>query len=131
MKPVTHFDRKTCKLVADDLESHLRAFSQKWGLTVTLGRGKFSPEQLTQSIELTVKSDKPVGREADAFRLNAVFYGLQPTDLGRTVDLGSGPLTITGLRPRAPKKPILLRSPDGKTFVAPATLVARMLKVAA
>lgn len=65
--------------------------------------------------------------EADAFRMLAKVYGLEPDDLGRMVTISGRQMEIVGLRHRAQKRPIVCRGLDGKGFIVPEARVALAL----
>lgn len=104
------------KPIVRDIQTAALARLSEWaadrGLTVTFAGGKFTGQYADLKLRVAVIAPDapPPSPEADAFRLNAVRYGLAPVDLGREVLIEGHPYRVAGLRPRAPKRPVLLQS---------------------
>lgn len=91
------------------------------GLSVRVGNARFSSSNVTFKVEVAEVSSagEVLDSEAEAFKSRASFFGLSPNDLGKTfTTFGGEEFRIVGLRPRAPKRPIIgARTKDGKRFV--------------
>jgi len=102
-------------------------------IEIKVGGGSFSTNSATIKLEISeVVDGKVITKEAESFAANARIYGLDPEDLGRKFQLGDDVYTVTGLKPRASKYPILATSENnGKSYKFPADTVARQLTACA
>lgn len=111
-------DRAILRRIEADVQSALETVAERYGLSVKVGGGQFSPTTFKPKVEFaTIGAGGVVeSTEATAFRTLAKSYGFQPDDLGKTFEHGGRTFTICGLKHRAGKLPILAKSPDGRTY---------------
>lgn len=119
------FTRDTTRTLANEVEAALQKLLADRGITVKYKGGSFTTNNATLKIEFaTVSESGEVNtREASDFKALAKVYGLEPTDLGRTFTSGGVTYTITGLKSRSHRYPVLVKRNDGRTFKFPADRV--------
>lgn len=122
-------DKKNLNLLRGKMSAALQAVATEFGLKIEVGSCRFNLNSAEFKVEVsTISSDGTVNsREAVAFQRNASFFGLEPTDLGRTFRSGGETYTITGLRPNAPRFPVLAERADGRSFKFPSENVKALL----
>ena len=128
---ITGFDRVSCRVLSKDIEAALLAVAARHGIVIKAGRGTYTSGHLTLKIECsTVNRDGVVNsKEADDFKTYASLYDLQAGDLGKTITFSFERYTLTGIRPKATRFPILAkRVKDGKVFCLPVDGVRRSLE---
>ncbi len=125
MATISKFDKATAKMVSEEVLSALRAVAEKHGLGVVSKGGKYSLETFTPRFEFAIKSKEGIleTTEAKNFKVWAESFGLTADDLGKTFLFRGSKYTITGLKPSAPKFPILAKREDGRGFKFPAESV--------
>jgi hypothetical protein len=129
MDKITKFDPATCRALSDRIKAALQPLAESLGVTITMGGGKYEAGYYDPKLRVSVVgADGTIGSpEAAAFRQLAHLYGLKAEDLGKTFRAQGDTLTITGLRTRAAKRPIVARATSGKSYVFPAEDVKRLL----
>jgi hypothetical protein len=90
--------------------------------TMSYNKGSIFPVSVKIEVAKSGESQFAVN-----FQKNAQFYGLQPNDLGKTIEYAGKKLTIAGLNKRARKRPIILTGEDGKSYSMPAEGVIHVL----
>jgi hypothetical protein len=128
---ITNFDKVSCRILSRDIEAALGAVASRHGIIVKPGRGTYTGGHFTLKIECsTVGQDGVVNsKEAEDFKTYATLHDLQPEDLGKTVTFSFEKYTITGMRPKATRFPILAkRVRDGKVYCLPVDGVRRSLE---
>ena len=106
------------------INAALKPVGEAQGVSLELGTMTYSPTQATTRLTIRTLGGEP---EADDFNRLAHLYGLEPTDLGKQVELDGVLGTIVGLKPRARRFPILLRRADGTEVTATAVGVRAAL----
>lgn len=126
-------NKVVCGKIAGEIEEELQTYGYEHGVQITRGNAKFSPEgwmELTIRVALKDAQGNVVSKEAAAFKELAEIYDLKPEDLGREFRNQGKTFTITGLKTRSPKYPILARcKEDGRTYKFPEKLVAAKLAI--
>ncbi len=119
-QPITSFDKPTLRDLRVSIDAALEGVAAFYGLRIRVGNARFTETTADFKLELVI--DRPVdgttvpeSKEAVAFRRLARAYGFQPTDLGATLQLDGTAYRIVGLRPAAPRRPILLARVDDPT----------------
>jgi hypothetical protein len=116
---ITSFDRTNLRIIHDEINAALKPIAEKYGITFTDRGARFNPTNATFKIESSVVSSDGVVQSSDrqSFTALAPMYGLQSSDLDRLFLFRGEGYTITGLKPRSPKSPILAVSKkNGKTY---------------
>jgi len=114
----TTFDRTAVERIRIDLDAAIKAVAEKHGISGLLGRGSFTDVTLTIKAEFaTLSIDSEVNsKEAEAFKQNAAYYGVDCAAIGKTFRHLGTDYTLTGMNPKATNYPYLGRRADGKTF---------------
>ncbi len=125
-----NIDRTSIRLLRDQIESALAALGTQHNLAITVGGASFLPgKNVTFKLECAVigADGEVASKDAEAFKTNAIFFGLKAEDLGREFTYNGKRWTITGCAPRSRKFPILCEDHNGKTFKLPAHAVKQGL----
>lgn len=115
---VTRFNRVNLREVRDCLETALATVREETGLSIDLGSCRFGSNSATFKLEVkTLDEDgKAFDESAANFKVFARDFGLEPDDLGKTFMSGLVEFTVSGLKPRNTKYPVIATRADGKTF---------------
>jgi hypothetical protein len=114
------------KLLATEIEEAVQSVAKKHGIQIKRGRGVYGGSNASLKLELAVvgKGGQAQTREAEDFKRYASVYGLKAENLGAEfTDFDGEVYTITGLKPRSRKYPILVERVDGMGFKMPAERV--------
>jgi len=105
------FNRPTVKKTRDKIQAALDTLSKELGCQIKVGGASFARDGSNCTFKLecaTVSADGTVEtKEVTAFREMASSYGLSPDDLGKAFFNAGEKFTISGLKPKANKYPIL------------------------
>ena len=125
--------RSDVRMIRGKINEALKALAPELsdGARVTLDYGRYGDTDVTFKVNVAVPSEEGGNAlspaERDFTRL-ATTYGLKPEDLGKEFRNWSGDVfTITGLKPRSRKYPILGKRADGKVFKFAARAVVQGL----
>lgn len=120
-------DKQKAKLIRNAAETALAAVAEQFGVVITYKGGSFDPGQLTAKFEFAEVASDGVAqtREATDFKRYAKSFGLEPDLLGTSFSYSGDHYTIVGMKPRAPKFPVIAERTDGKRFKFPADVVSR------
>lgn len=99
------FDRAACRVLREDLDAALAAVAEKHGITLKTGGMRFTDATVTIQVEAALPGRS---KNSEAFNRHAHVFGLEQEDLGRELTINGWRLRIAGLRPNAPKRPVLL-----------------------
>lgn len=126
---IQSFDKPTLNILRAKLAAALKEVADSTGLKIEVGSCRFNSNIASFKLEVaTVGQNGQVNsREAEAFKREAHFFGLQPTDLGRSFRSGGHTYKITGLKPNSPRFPVLATRMDGKGFKFPSDSVKAFL----
>ena len=139
-QPITTFDKPTLRTLRASIDAALAGVATTHGIRVRVGNARFTDTTADFKLELVVdrlapnaQSPVPESKEAAAFRRLAPRYGFRSDQLGATLTLDGTPYVIVGLRPGAPKRPIVLAQAANSTrrCVASPDLVLSLLARAA
>jgi len=119
---ITEFNRTNLPVLRMAMAASLAAIESQYGIKITVGNARFLADNATFKIEMATIGTAGVAntRERDAFKREAVLYGLKPTDLDKEIGYGFGNdrYIIKGLNTRRSKYPIVAtRVRDGKTIL--------------
>ena len=118
-------DRELARQLGEEVEAALQSVAAKHGMTVTCTGGTFETTGLFKPRVEFRTGD--VDRQQ--FLRYAAMFGLTPEHFGRTFVMDGLTYQITGLKPSAPKRPVLARRADnGKIYVFPLDMVRALLK---
>jgi hypothetical protein len=125
---INQFDHQNLRTMRAEMEEALKNAGEPYGVTFTMGKITFSGASFKVSID-AVCDPTGVGKDIDAlnFERYATSYGLNPSDLGKTIQINFQPYTISGLNPKAHKNVIQIKNRAGKTYVTSVEKVKREL----
>jgi hypothetical protein len=117
---ITKFDPENVGLLGALTFSTLESIAAQMGLEVVRARsGKYSETEFTVSYTFRTMSTLTPGMPAD-FPTKAMRAGLPADSWGKTFIFNSRgirtPFTISDIKPRNTKYPILARNPEGKNY---------------
>lgn len=113
------------------LEAALQPFAKENNLAIKFGTARFGSTAVTFKVDVAEisASGDVMSKEVDAFKKNAMLYGLKPEDLGRTFSSNGRTYRIKGLMTRSHRYPILCEDLNKKTMIKfPSETVARALR---
>ena len=127
---ITRFDKRNLREIRQRLEVAVSLIADETGLNIKVGSCRYRDDSATFKLEVcTVDKDgNSFDEDAANFKVFAEDVGLKETDLGKTFISNRTLYTITGLKPRARKYPILAKRADDKTFKFSAGMVKRLLE---
>jgi hypothetical protein len=128
---ITSFDRTNLRALAADIDAALKTVADKYGISLKERGCSFMANNATFKIEgAVIGSDgNTMTAERQDFIRYAEMYDLKTTDLGRLFTFNGEGYTITGLKSRSNKAPILAKSEkNGKSYKFPVALVKAGLK---
>ena len=122
------FTRQNLRQVRADLILALSKVEIAHGITIEVGGIRFSPDSFRVSLEAktggtgNTSIDKADHAEAE-FKLYAQSFGIKPSAFGTTFSYGGHEYTVSGIKPRSFKFPVLGTNANGKVFKFPAGAV--------
>ena len=95
------------------LQPLLDRLAAETGLTITMGKITYTGNNAVFAVEAAVRGAGGIvmGREAEAFLMNAMQFGLEVTDLGRDFQHFDKWYRIVGMKPRS-KTPVICQRID-------------------
>jgi hypothetical protein len=123
--------RELLKSLRPELETAIKSVAEKHGLSFNgIGNIRFDASSFRTRLEIfgsasSVPKKKEESKEG--FASLAPLFGLKPDDFNATVSLNGTPYTIVGIKSRAHKNNIVIRSKRGKEYVTSAATVLRCL----
>jgi hypothetical protein len=114
-------DRAQVRVASARVNEVLAGLSKELGLSFSTGSIRFDSNGFTTKLTATASASDGSSRTKEAvdFETHAMSFGLKPSDLGHKFTHGGDEFTITGLKPRSSKYPILAKNRMGKTFKFP------------
>lgn len=124
------FDKMKVNQVAKDIDEALKAVEAKHNISIARGRGTYDAHTFSLKVNCVIKeaSGEVFDIAARDFQRMAHLYGLKADDLGKTFYANGQPYTISGLKSRNKKYPILAKNRNGKTYKFPESSVVRNLE---
>ena len=116
--------------VRADIDEAIAGLGHKYNLSISLRNITYGQQNATGKIEMSLLDEDGVVQTPlrTAWERHARFYQLDPTWLGQTFISNGSVHTITGLKVKAPKYPVLTESND-KSYKWPAETVKRLMEV--
>src|SRR5689334_24820279 len=99
-------------LAVDELRSRLQPLldrvAAETGLAISMGKITYTRNNAVFTVEAALRGEGGItmGREAEAFLLSAIRFGLEPGDLGRDFQHLDHWYRIVGMKPRS-KTPVI------------------------
>jgi len=102
---ITTIDRDTCKEMRRAMQAALDGVAQRYGVRIDVNNMSFSDSDINAKVKISTgsKSDEKQ-REFDR---HAFKFGLSGSDFGRDFIVNGRSFTISGLKPRGRKTPII------------------------
>jgi hypothetical protein len=132
---IKEFDKQNLKTLRSDMDVAIAAVASKYGIVIRLGNIRYDSVKAASKIEFVVTT-APDGttttnsREAIMaadFKRNAESFGLKPEQYGTIFKHGRDSYKLVGLKPRAPKMPILATNvATGVTYKLPESAVTSL-----
>lgn len=124
---MAQISRQQIKDLREAIQEAIESVATEHGVHLKVGNGRYGA---TGSLKVEISPISDTGevetKEAKDFKIYAARYGLHASNLGAEFSAAGERFRITGLKTRAPKRPILAeRVTDGAGFVFPASTVAR------
>lgn len=116
-----------CETLLIDIDATLKALGEAHGVKLAIGTLTYSEERATARLTILPLGGNPNAVHAVGFERWAAVYGLKSADLGLDVDIHGKAYTILGLKPRATKRPMVLRRADGEIYAFPVETVREAL----
>lgn len=112
---ITTINPSICRLLRSKLETALSEFADETGVNVKVGSASYTADYVDFKVNVAIKG---VDREKKDFEHYAPFFGLKHSHYQTVFTTGRGDrFKLIGLKPRAPKFPVLgRRVSDGEVF---------------
>lgn len=123
-------DKQQTKQIADASKAALEAVAAEFGVAIEYKGGSYDSGSCIIKFEFADIGEGGIvkTREATDFQRHATSYGLEASDLGREFTSNSHTFTITGLKTRARKMPIMAtKNADGRNYKFSADRIATLL----
>lgn len=120
---VTEITPALCHTLRGEIDAALKSVGEAHGVTLALGNIKYNEAEATGKLVIT-----GVGANTYAvgFALVAFSYGLEPSDLGREIQVAGETYTIHGVKGSG-KRPIAVRRADGAVCMCEQRVVVQAL----
>jgi hypothetical protein len=113
---IKQFDSAALKTLRFEIDQAMKAISTKHGISLSIGNIRYDSSTFTTKLT-AIAGDNASAIEGNAwtkaFMLQAEFYGMKKTDLGKAVVVGGKPYTIAGFRPKANDQVVLKKATGG------------------
>ena len=127
------FNKQNLKMLRNEMTEALKEFSDDNDISIEVGNASFRGGNATFKVHLCCKTEdgEILNKDAEEFKRTAkLFYGLEPSDLGKEFTGNTGEkYTLIGSSRRSRKFPILGKRSDGKIFKFPVHMVKIGLKI--
>lgn len=109
-------DKQLLEAFRKDFAEAMKPLEKKYNLSLKLGRITYGEDSFNGKLEAFDRSEGE-SREAKEFQKHCTLYGLEPTDLGKTIVCDGDSFKIVGLNPSKRKYCIqAVRLKDNKSF---------------
>jgi len=122
-------ERKDAVKLQNELRAALEKFAQERGLSINLGSGRYGINDFRTTVTFVQASEdgEQSGAEVE-FRKYTNMFGVSPDAFGKSFIQGRTKYTISGIKPRSRKFPILATTDKGQIFKFPVASINRFLK---
>jgi len=128
------FDKQNLQQLRADMDAAIQQVAQKHGITIRLKNISYLPERATSKLEFIATGEAASAANPQAaqeaiyaadFKRYCSSFGLKPEQHGATFKHGRDTYKLVGLKPRAPKNPILAKSfTNGRIYILPESAIA-------
>lgn len=128
MGKIREFNKITAGMIRDDIKKELQDIGEKLGVFIEIGSGSFSPTEFGMRLNITLREgyDGKSGQQTQ-YERNAFMFDLPDKSFGKKFSYGGEIYTITGIRPKARKNPVLAVNSKGIEFIFPVDIVKVMI----
>lgn len=128
MGKIREFNKVSAVLIRDEVKKTLQELAEELGLFINTGSGTFSPSEFTIRLNISLQEgfDGKSGAQAE-FERHSFGFGLKDKWFGKKFSYGGEIFTISGIRPKATKNPVLATNSKGKEFIFPVDIVKVMM----
>lgn len=124
-------EKTDLKILRHKMQHALDTVATECGVAIKIGNIRYQENNARTTLSISTL-DKATGypktAEADAFLAHAMLLGFAKDDLFRQFDCDGETYVLMGFKPRAPKKPFMVRKLDnGQNFVVNETWLKRAL----
>ena len=118
-------DARLLERLADEFNSRLGPLAKSLGVEISVADWKWSPANAMFRVEVATRRDDGVVMNASAerFLVRARDIGLEPSDLGRVLEIGRGRLRIVGAMPRKKDEVFCEDLSNGQIFRVPVSAI--------
>lgn len=121
---ISAIDRAALRTISEEINEAIQAIAKRHGLEMKTAGGSYGGTSGVVKVEVTIPGR---GKEVVEFERYGAQFGVQPSDLGRTILVQGQPFELAGLNTKAPKFPFLAKGADGRTYKLGADTVKRAL----
>jgi hypothetical protein len=121
------FTKPELKAIRAAIAEALDGVGKAHGVRLDLGNITFDANTFHAKLSATRAGFDPA---ADAMKKHAELFGAKAEWLGKSFTTRQGTFTVAGINMKATSKPVVLKDAAGKTYSAPALMVARELGAA-
>ena len=118
---INQFNRSNLKEVRDIINNALKDALAEHGLTANIGNITFTDEDFNTKLTVSCGTDTDAARRE--WDKHAYKFGLNSTHFGKPFMHNGKQFTITGIKPKSTKYPILAKNASGKAFKFPPHIV--------
>lgn len=111
-------NKQILRRIEADVLAALTQVASRHEVEFKFSGGSFDDHNATLKLEILAKREdgSVISKDAEYFKMNAKWYGINPTALGQKFTFNGLVYSISGLKPRSGKFPILAVRADGKIF---------------
>lgn len=110
-----------------DFAKAVEGLEKQYDAQIALGSISYGDTKLTTKVTVTEKPKNGKSIEQVNFEQNCVIFGLKKSDYGREFQTHNGTYTLSGLKPRSPKYPILGTDEKGGRYKFQPTVLERLV----
>jgi hypothetical protein len=121
MSKVTTFTRPVVKNLREAIKNALSNVEAEYDITLDFNSISFRDDQFSTRLVARVGGDTSEHAKKD-WDANCALFGFKPEDFGKTCIIQGQKFTISGIKPRSRKYPILGTDVNGKTYKLPTTI---------
>lgn len=115
---IKNLDRSMVKYLAERLKESVTPLADEFGIVIDVGNCSFNAKNCRFQLKLAVRDSNgnPLTEESESFKRFAEQFGFEAADLGRKFVHQGHPYTISGLRPKSRKYPVIAISRYGQEY---------------
>jgi len=124
---IKSFDKNNLTTLRNDFDAAIRQVATKHGITIRMKTIRFDAVKASSTVEFIATGGADTNADPQAaqlaiykadFQRYASVFGLKPEQWGATIKSGAESYKLVGLKPKAPKRPVLAQSlRDGRIYI--------------